>query len=266
MRGKLVQFESRMSSTAGKADEWIPLAPGTEAMVALAIGRLASELRGGPLPRAFSDIDPQDAASKSGIKLETLEHLAEMFANSTGALAIPGGAALGQSNGLAVAEAVLALNAIADNFGKPGGVFFSPLAPNQTEYQRSASVKEMQEFVQKMADGKFKVLFVHGVNPVFELPAVTRISRMRLKGVEQVISFATFPDETALESDYVFPDHHGLESWGYQRVATGSAQSALSGSQPVVSPYYNTRATADVLIAAAQLAGGKFAAALAFQR
>ena len=43
-RGKFVQFESRMSSTAGKADEWIPLRPGTEAMVALAIGRLASEL------------------------------------------------------------------------------------------------------------------------------------------------------------------------------------------------------------------------------
>ena len=86
-----------------------------------------------------------------------------------------------------------------------------------------------------------------------------------LEGVEQVISFATFPDETALESDFVFPDHHGLESWGYQRVATGSAQPVLSGSQPVVSPFYNTRATADVLIAAAQLAGGKFASALPFK-
>jgi anaerobic selenocysteine-containing dehydrogenase len=263
-RGKLVQFESRMSSTAGKADEWMPIRPGTEALVALAIGRLASELRGGPLPRAFSDINPAEAASKSGMKLETLEHLAEMFANSTGALAIPGGAALGQSNGLAVAEAVLALNAIADNFGKPGGVFFSALAPNQKEYQRSASVQEMQNFVQKMADGKFKVLFVHGFNPAFELPAALDFKNA-LKGVEQVISFATFPDETALESDFVFPDHHGLESWGYQRVTTGSAQPVLSGSQPVVSPYYNTRATADVLIAAAQLAGGKFASALPFQ-
>jgi len=263
-RGTFVQFESRMSSTAGKADEWMPLRPGTEAMVALAIGRLASELRGGPLPRAFSDVDPLDVASRSGIKLETLEHLAEMFANSAGALAIPGGAALGQSNGLAVAEAVLALNAIADNFGKPGGVFFSSLAPNQTEYQRPASVKEMQEFVQKMADGKFKVLFVQGVNPAFELPASLDFKNA-LKGVEQVISFATFPDETALEADYIFPDHHGLESWGYQRVATGSAQPVLSGAQPVVSPFYNTRATVDVLIAAAQLAGGKFATALPFK-
>ncbi len=263
-RGTFVQFEACMSSTGGKADEWMPLRPGTEAMVALAIGRLASELRGGPLPRAFSDVDPIEAASKSGIKLETLEHLAGMFANSAGALAIPGGAALGQSNGLAVAEAVLALNAIADNFGKPGGVFFSSLAPNQTEYQRPASVKEMQEFVQKMADGKFKVLFVHGVNPIFELPASLDFKNA-LKSVEQVISFATFPDETALEADYVFPDHHGLESWGYQRVATGSAQPVLSGAQPVVSPFYNTRATVDVLIAAAQLAGGKFAEALPFK-
>ncbi len=263
MRGKLIQFEGRMSSTAAKADEWIPLNPGTEALIALAIGRLALEKRGGPLPRAFADIDPSMAASKSGIELETLERYAEMFV-SGGALAIPGGAALGQTNGLAVAEAVLALNAVADNIGKPGGVFFSPLAPNQQTYQRSASVMEMQDFTKKLADGKIKVLFVHGVNPVFELPAALEFKKA-LEGVEQVISFATFPDETALEADYVFPDHHSLESWGYQRVVTGSNQSALSGSQPVVSPYYNTRSTVDVLIAAAQIAGGKFASALPFK-
>lgn len=263
-RGTFVQFESRMSSTGGKADEWIPLRPGTEALVALAIGRLASELRGGPMPRAFSDVDPIEAASKSGIKLETLEHLAELFANSAGALAIPGGAALGQSNGLAVAEAVLALNAIADNVGKPGGVYLSALAPNQTEYQRPASAQEMRELVQKMFDGKIKVLFVHGVNPLFELPTSLEFGGAS-KYVSQIISFATFPDETAREADYIFPDHHGLESWGYQRVATGSAQPVLSGAQPVVSPFYNTRATVDVLIAAAQLAGGKFATALPFK-
>ena len=78
---------------------------------------------------------------------------------------------------------------------------------------------------------------------------------MRLGSVPQVISFATFPDETALQSDYIFPDHHSLESWGYQRVATGAEQSVLSGAQPVVSPNYDTRATADVLLAAA-IGGG----------
>lgn len=263
-RGYFVQFEPRMSSTGAKADEWIPVKPGTEAMVALAIGRLAFESIGGALPRAFSDVDPLAAASTSGVKLEMLERLGAMFASSANSLAIPGGPALGQSNGLSVAEAALALNAIPNNFGRPGGVFFSTLAPNQAEYHRPASAKEMEEFVQKIAAGKFKALFVHGVNPVFELPAAFGFKEA-LKNVERVISFATFPDETALEADYVFPDHHGLESWGYQRVGTGASQAVLSGAQPVVSPFYNTRATADVLIAAAGLAGGKFARALPYK-
>lgn len=264
IRGTLVQFEARMSATGAKADVWVPARPGTEALVALAVGKLAAEIRGGAMPRAFSGVDPVDVAEKAGVELEALEQVAQLVANSSGVLAIPGGAALGQSNGLAVAEAVLALNAFADNLGKPGGVYLSPLSPNQTEYSRPASAKEMQAFVEKMASGAFKVLFIHGVNPIFELPASIDF-KGALSSVEQVISFATFSDEVAAVATHVFPDHHGLESWGYQRVATGSAQPVLSGAQPVVSPFYNTRATADVLIAAAQLTGGKFAEALPFK-
>jgi len=262
-RGTFVQFEPRLSSTGAKADEWIPIRPGTEALVALTIGRLAFELIGGALPRAFSDVDPMQAAAKSGVKLETLQRLAALFAGSPHSLAIPGGPALGLKNGLSVAEAVLALNAIPNNFGKPGGVFFSAPAPGQMESSRAASTREMRDFITKLADGDIKVLFIHGVNPVFELPAEMGF-KDALQNVEQVISFATFPDETALEADFILPDHHGLESWGYQQVGTGTAQSVLSGAQPVVSPFYNTRATVDVLLAAAKLAGGAFAQALPY--
>jgi len=263
LRGELVQFEARMSATGAKADHWVPVRPGTEGLVALAIGKLASEIRGGAMPRAFSSVNPAHVAEQAGVELEALEKLAALFATRK-ALAIPGGAALAQSNGLEVAEAVLALNALSDNFGKAGGVYLSGLAPMQVEYNRPASAQEMKSFVEKMKSGAFKVLFVHGVNPVFEVPASLGF-KDALGSVEQVISFATFPDETAAEAKYVFPDHHGLESWGYQRVATGSDKPVLSGAQPVVSPYYDTRATADVLIAAAQLAGGKFAEALPFK-
>jgi hypothetical protein len=64
-----------------------------------------------------------------------------------------------------------------------------------------------------------------------------------------------------MQADYIFPDHHGLESWGYQRIAAGTDRSTLSGAQPVVVPFYNTRATADVLLAACCGAGGELAAA-----
>ncbi len=261
-RGYFVQFEPRMSQTASKADEWVPLRPGTESLVALALGRLIAEAKGGSLPAAFSSVDPVAAAAEAGVTLELLERLAQTLINAHHPLVIPGGAALGQSNGLAVAEAVLALNALIGNFGLPGGVFVSPLAPAQDAWHRPASAKEMTDFIAKMQNGGVKVLFVHGVNPLFELPKHFGFAEA-LAAVPQVISFATFPDETALASDYIFPDHHGLESWGYQR-AVVSAKPVLSGAQPVVAPYFNTRATADVFLAAAALAGGTLAQALPF--
>src|SRR5512134_2935 len=46
-RGHFIQFEARMSQTAAKADEWIPVQPGTEGLVALAIGKAVAEARGG---------------------------------------------------------------------------------------------------------------------------------------------------------------------------------------------------------------------------
>jgi len=248
-RGYLVHFEPRMSQTAAKADEWIPLRPGTEGLVALAIGRLAAEASLATVPGLFANVDVAAAVEASGVSEETLTHLAGLFVKAEHPLAIPGGAALGQSNGQSTAEAVLALDALASNFGQPGGVYLSPAAPTQDTYHRPANLQEMAAFIKKMNSGEIKTLFIHGVNPVFELPKSMGFETA-LKNVPLVISFATFPDETAMLSDYIFPDHHGLESWGYQRIVTGSGQSMLSGAQPVVVPFYNTRATADVLLAA----------------
>lgn len=262
-RGYLVQFEARMSQTAAKADEWIPLRAGSEGLVAAAIGRLAAEAQGQPAPGAFAGVDVAAAAEASGIPEETLQRLAGLFAAAERPLAIPGGAALGQANGLGNAKAVLALNALAGNFGQLGGAFLPPLPPLADAPHRPASLQEMAALVEKMKAGAVKVLFVHGFNPLFELPRPLGFEAA-LQNVPLVISFATFPDETALQADYIFPDHHGLESWGYQRIAAGSGQSALSSAQPVVSPYYDTRATADVLLAACAAAGGKLAAALPF--
>jgi anaerobic selenocysteine-containing dehydrogenase len=263
-RGYFIQFESRMSQTAAKSDEWIPIKPGTEGLVALAIGRLVAEAKGGTVPGSFEDVNLEEVASLADVKMETLEHIAQLIAEAESAIMIPGGSALGLNNGLQTAEAILTLNAVVDNFGKVGGVYLSPLSPNEDETHRPASAQEMAEMVNKMKSGGVKVLFVHGVNPLFELPKALGFEDA-LASVPQIISFATFPDETALQSDYIFPDHHSLESWGYQRVATGAEQSVLSGAQPVVSPNYDTRATADVLLAAGQLAGGALAQALPFK-
>ncbi len=263
-RGYLVQFEPRMSQTAANADEWIPLLPGTEGLVAMALGRLVAEKQNAPVPATFSNVDVQAASDASGVSMDTLDRLAKLFQEAEHPLAIPGGAALGHTNGLGAAEAVLALNALVGNFGQAGGVSFAPLSPTTDAYHRPASMQEMAAFVEKMNAGQVKVLFVHGVNPIFELPKALGFEAAMQK-VPLVISFATFPDETAMQADYIFPDHHGLKSWGYQRIATAVSQPTLSGAQPVVVPFFNTHATADVLLAAAAGAGGSLASALPFQ-
>ena len=263
-RGYLVQFEPRMSQTAANADEWIPLQPGTEGLVALALGRLVAEKRGLSVPAAFANVDVQSVSTASGVAMDTLDHLAGIFSDASQPLAIPGGVALGQSNGLQTAKAVLALNALVSNYGQAGGVSFAPLSPTIDAYHGPASMQEMADFVNKMKSGQVKVLFVHGVNPVFELPKALGFENA-MRSVPLVISFATYPDETAMQSDYVFPEHHGLESWGYQRIVAGTTQSTLSGAQPVVVPFFNTRATADVLLAAVAAVGGTLASALQFK-
>jgi len=261
-RGYLVQFEARMSQTAMKADEWINLAPGTEGLVAAALGKLVAENKFGSAPAAFKDVEIEKVAQLSGVSAETLARLALIFSNASTPLAIPGGAALGQSNGFETAKTILTLNTLVNNLGKPGGVYLTPASPLGAEYTPAANAKQMADLVEKMKSGAIKTLFVHGVNPLFELPHSLDFETA-LGKVPTVISFASFPDETALQADYVFPDHTGLESFGYQRISTGSGQSMLSGAQPVVAPVYNTRATADVLLAAGALAGGK--AALTFK-
>lgn len=247
-RGYLVSFEPRRSMTAGNADEWIPIKPGSEGLLALAISRLIADATLKTPSPAAKLIDVQAVAETAGIDLTRLTNLAQMFAASDHAVAIPGGSAVSQSEGLPIAQAVLQLNVQVNNLGKPGGMFLSP------SDQSTSDLKGIKDLVQRMNSSQVKVLFTHGVNPVFEIPKVIGFSDA-LSKVPLVISFASFPDETALASDYILPDHTPLESFGYQRMLAGADRPVYSSIQPVVAPLYDTRATADVLLASASQAG-----------
>jgi anaerobic selenocysteine-containing dehydrogenase len=234
-------------------------------MVAMALGRLVAEARLGAAPPAFAGVDVDAVAALAGVSAETLQRLGTIFANAERPLAIPGGSALGQSYGLEAAQAILLVNILVENLGKSGGVFLTaglPVYPDAGSL--SNTLLEVTDLIERMRSGKVKVLFVHGANPVFELPAGMGFAAA-MAGVPQVISFASFPDETAWQADYILPDHTPLESWGYQKAATGGDRPVISGLQPVVVPFVNTRATADVLLGAIQAAGGNLAAAVPYK-
>ncbi len=264
-RGYLVQFEPRLSQTAACADEWIPIVPGSEGLIALAIGRLVAEIHATTIPNAYLGVDVEKISTASGVSVPDLQRLANIFTNAAHPLAIPGGSASGSSNGLEAAQAVMALDAVVGNLGKTGGLFLAaanavhsdlPWLPN--------SMVEMYDLINRMKNGEIKTLFIHGINPVFELPASLGFID-GLANVPQIISFASFPDDTSAYADYIFPDHTALESWGYQKGSPGADRTVISGFQPVVIPFYKTKASADVLLAAVQVIGGNLATALPYK-
>jgi anaerobic selenocysteine-containing dehydrogenase len=257
-RGYVVSFEARQSLTSANADEWVPIIPGSEGLVAMAIGKIVAETTVKDVPMMFADITLDNVSQVSGISVEKLQELGKLFASTSLAIALPGGTSLTTANGLQAAKAILSLNAFVGNTGKPGGVF---LTNGVVQASGFASVKDL---IQKMNSGNVETLFIHGTNPVFELPPSSGFQEA-LKKVKTIISFATFEDETAIESDYVFPDHAGLESFGYQKILLGSDREAYSSVQPVVAPIHNSKAIVDVLLAAISANGGSLAESIRYK-
>src|SRR3990172_5611610 len=268
-RGFIVQFEPRLSATGASADEWVPLRPGAEGFVALAIGRIIVEERLGHVGShrdhavLYQNVDVGEMSAASEVPVDTLRRLAKAFADADRAMAIPGGYLAGQQNGFASMLAVQALNLVVAQIGRQGGVFLSTPAPTVAlrNKPRVNPFSDVLNLINRMNAGEVDLLIIHGTNPVYELPAATGFAEA-ITRVPYVISFSPFVDETAVGADLILPDHTYLESWGYQVPSPGTDRPVISGQQPVVRPLYDTRSTAQVLIDLAARLGGSAAEAI----
>ena len=268
-QGLFVQFEARLSSTAASADEWVPVRPGTEGFVALAIGRIIVEERLGHVGNhrsqavLYQNVDVREMASVSDVPVETLRRLAIAFADADRAVAIPGGYLAGQRNGFSSMLAVQALNLVTAQVGREGGVFLTNPGPTALLQQTTPvnTFDEVMDLIERMKAGKIDLLLVHGANPMYELPAAAGFAEA-IARVPYVVSFSPFVDETAVRADLILPDHTYLESWGFQVPSPGADRPVVSSQQPVVRPLYDTLSTANVLIELAARLGGKPAEAL----
>jgi anaerobic selenocysteine-containing dehydrogenase len=248
-RSYLVQFESRFSSTAASADEWVAVQPGTEGLVALALGKLISERTGSGLG-TYGNISVGEMAEASGVDSDRLNRLADLFSRFERPVAIAGNRLASQRNASMAMRAVHGLNLVMGRLGQPGGVYL-PSAP--LDVAPPSSYADVSRLIERMAGGEIDILLIHGANPVFELPQGSGFVEA-LDNVKLVICFNSSVDETAAQADLVLPDHTNLEGWGYH-VALGGDRPAVTSQQPVVRPLYDTRSTVDVFLALAQRPG-----------
>ncbi|MBV9121112.1 MAG: molybdopterin-dependent oxidoreductase, partial [Chloroflexi bacterium] len=101
-RGHLVQIEPRFSPTAAAADEWLPVRPGAEGLVALSIAQVL--LAGGRNGSAgiYGSLDayrPEAVAEASGVSAGRIRKVAQDFGGRRHSLALGGGSAGAHTNG-----------------------------------------------------------------------------------------------------------------------------------------------------------------------
>ena len=91
---KIVTFDVRLSNTAGFSDEWIPVFPGTDGAIALALGHVIlredmqdsefitdwSNVSVTELKEHYKQFTPKWASELSGVPAETIERIAREFA------------------------------------------------------------------------------------------------------------------------------------------------------------------------------------------
>jgi menaquinone reductase, molybdopterin-binding-like subunit len=158
-RGKVVVIDPRQGISGAKADEWIPIIPGTDAALALSManviiraGLVDSDFvnhysfgyedfpdeTGAFLHQGFKSFvlkhyDPEKVEAITGIPATTISRLAGEFAGSKPAVAVlpgKGGLLNGSFGGVYTAMAIHCLNALVGSIDAPGGVL-TQRYPNQ---------------------------------------------------------------------------------------------------------------------------------------
>ena len=266
IRGAFAQVESRMSQTGASADEWVPIRPGTDGVLALGIAHLvmaaglfpaAAAGRAGALidgwDSGLASYAPEEVERITGVAADSVERLARQFGDTRPAVAIVGGPPLAHSNGLFTALAVNALNALVGATEQPGGVFFTPQLDVAAATQVAGPVPPAAATIEQLAaeglsgGASPEVLLVDGANPVFTTPPAWRVREL-LEQVPYIVSFGSFLDETSILADLILPDHSSLESWTEALPESGAMVAVASVAPPVMRPLHQTRATPDVLL------------------
>jgi molybdopterin-containing oxidoreductase family iron-sulfur binding subunit len=250
-KSEFVFVGPRLGLTGMNADEWVPIAPGSEGLLALAMANVISAggRNAGPYADIVSAFTPQSVAQATGLETDTIESLAERFRSAGTSVALGPGVAGQHRNATAANLAVLILNEVAGNVGT--SVRYGDAETGAVE----TSFSDLSGAISAMQSGSVDLVMVYGCNPVFSTPGGAGFAAA-YASVGFKVSFASTMDETAAQADLVLPDHHALESWGDAWPRPGVVSLQQPAMQPV--PLFDSKATGDVLMSVAGLLGQGF--------
>jgi anaerobic selenocysteine-containing dehydrogenase len=263
---KLVVVDPRTTTMARAADVHLPVKPGTDVVVALAIHRylfangvadaefLRDQTHGADRLRERADEwTIERAAEISGVEPSALEQVAKLYADSSPALIRCGWGLERNRNGGNAALAVMALPAVGGKFGVRGGGYSMsnsaswnitrPWIDSDEPETRVVNMNHLGRALTEYDDPPVKVLFVYNCNPAATVPDQRRI----LRGLERedlfTVVFEQVMTDTALYADLVLPATTFLEGYDFAK-AYGPINMEMA--LPVIDAVGEARSNADV--------------------
>ncbi|MCA2249919.1 molybdopterin-dependent oxidoreductase [Mycobacterium intracellulare] len=249
-RGKVIVIDPVRTPTAARADEWLPIVPGTDAALLLAVAHtlFAEDLaRPGPhlaghldgldtLRRAVADWPPERVGAVTGIGEDRIRRLARELAGTDKSVVYGRIGLCNQEFGSLASWLVDVVNILTGHFDTPGGAMFprpaawsittQPLpgleggAPEfgrwhtrvrgAKEVLGQAPVSCMAEEIATPGDGQLKALITVAGNPVLSTPGGDKLDEV-LPLLEAMISVDLWLNETTRHADVILPGLSPLE-------------------------------------------------------
>jgi len=273
---RVVVVDPRRTSLAKKADLHLPVRPGTDLPVALALHRVLFEEGGADhaflaehsvgwegLRAAARPWRIERAADEASIDPQGLRQLADWYVQTTPALVRCGWGLERNRNGGSAAAAVLALPTVAGKFGVRGGGYSMS---NSSAYglkaeswidtpeppTRLVNMNHLGRALLEYNDPPLQMLFVYNCNPLATAPDQNRV----LKGLQRedlfTVVFQQVFTDPARYADVVLPATTFLEQYD---IAKAYGPISLQLVRPVIEPQGETRPNAEVFSELAERLG-----------
>ena len=212
VKKEYIQIEAIQSASALKANQWIPVKPGSEGILALSIANIlvTEDLITQRAKQEITDYDeyvrlvkkysPVETASATTVSPETVRKLAFTLASSRSSILLsgadPGGGPFHQDTDRAIAG----LNVLLGNIGKTISVCRKP----------RTSLPPLQDW-SELDDHSISVLIIDGSETGYAYPWEL-IERKLVPNQNVVVTLSPFVGESAAHADYIIPTTTYYES------------------------------------------------------
>jgi anaerobic selenocysteine-containing dehydrogenase len=271
-RGKVIVVDPVQTATAARADEWLPITPGTDAALLLGVahtlfaenlvklGELEPHIDGvDRMRQVAAEWSPERVATVTGISADRIRTLARELAGTERAVVYGRIGLCNQEFGSLASWLVDVVNILTGHFDTPGGSMFpraaawsvtvQPIpgledgAPEFGRYRtRVRGAKEvlgqvpvscLAEEIATPGEGQLRALITVAGNPVLSTPAGHKLDEV-LPTLDAMISVDLWLNETTRHADVILPAPSPLEQPHHDDLILNFAINSVANYSPPV--------------------------------